>query len=156
MKKCGFFIVKMIIFIIPQLFFIGKNNMNKSNLIEIKNDVFDIVQAIKAIDCRYKVFYNSIKSRFELYSQKGMNLVLELICPYKNLDVRFLNKVKISRVENAKKIIEEMEKNNQKLLDNQQKKILQESQYKAREMIEYADKKSVDIDFSMAYQNQWY
>ena len=71
--------------------------MNKPNLIEITHDVFDIVQAIKSIDCRYRVFYNSLKSRFELYTQKGMNLILELICPYKSLDVRFLNKVKISR-----------------------------------------------------------
>ena len=130
--------------------------MINKTLIEIENDVLNIVQAIKSIDNKYRVFYNAKKSRIELYSQRGMNLNLELVCPYQKLDNRFLLKVKQTRIENAKKIILEMERNNAKILKDIDNKILDESKIKAKEMIEYGDKKSTDIDFSNAYTTEWF
>jgi len=130
--------------------------MKNKFLIEINNDVLNIVEAIKQIDSRYKVFYNTNKSRFELYTLKGLNLNFELICPYTTLDNRFLLKVKQTRIENAEKLIEQMERDNKKLLNSVNEKMLDESQIKAKEMIDYGDKKSTDIDFSNAYTTQWF
>jgi len=125
------------------------------NLIEITDDVLSIVWQIKSVDSAYHVFFNCKKNRFELYSKVGFEYRLEVVCPYEKLDNRFLLKVKMTRKEYAEQMLKKMEEENQKLCDDEQKKLLDESQIKSKEMMEYADKKSQDIDFSNAYQNQW-
>lgn len=79
---------------------------------EIKEDLFDIVKKIKSIDSNYKVFRNSKKKRFEIHYQKGLNLNLELVVPYNTLDMRTVNLLNKSKIENADLIFEEIEKSN--------------------------------------------
>lgn len=85
-------------------------------MIEIFTDLFNIVSKIKQIDPMYRVFRNVKKNRFELYYQNGLNLNLELTLNYPVLDMRTVNKIYESKIENADLIFEKIEKFNGKLL----------------------------------------
>lgn len=82
---------------------------------EIFLDIFDIVKKIKSIDNNYRVFRNINKHRYEIYYQKGLNLNLELVVPYDELDYRVINLLNKTKVENADMLFEEMDKHNLKL-----------------------------------------
>ncbi|MBE5745763.1 MAG: hypothetical protein E7359_00535 [Clostridiales bacterium] len=84
-------------------------------MIEIFTDLFDIVKKIKYIDNNYRVFRNITKHRFEIYYQNGLNLNLELILPYNNLDYRAINLINKSRVENADELFDYVDNFNDKL-----------------------------------------
>lgn len=84
-------------------------------MIEIFTDLFDIVKKIKIIDNKYRVFRNIEKHRFEVYYQNGLNLNLELILPYNQLDYRAINLIFKSRVENADELFDEVDNFNNKL-----------------------------------------
>lgn len=84
-------------------------------MIEIKNDLFDIVKKIKEINCNYRVFRNVVKHRFEIYFLRGVNLTLELICPFDKLDFRIVNLLNKTKIENADEIFDEIDKSNEKL-----------------------------------------
>lgn len=129
--------------------------MKNKFLIELFDDAINIIPAIKNIDNCYRVFYNKKNARYELYSQKGLNLVMELVCPYPNLDNRFLIKVKQSRKEYAQSLLEQMDKENEKIEKQEQENLLDKTRIMAKEMIDYGNKKSTDVDFSDAYSNQW-
>lgn len=76
---------------------------------EIFYDLFNIVQRVKQINNKYRVFRNKKKGRFELYYQNGLNLEFELALPYEKLDYRTIDLVLKSRVENADKIFKEID-----------------------------------------------
>ena len=84
-------------------------------MIEIFMDLFDIVNKIKEIDSKYRVFRNIYKHRYEIYYQNGLNLNLELIVPYNNLDYRTINLLNKSKVENADLLFSEVDLHNEKL-----------------------------------------
>lgn len=84
-------------------------------MIEIFMDLFDIVNKIKDINEKYRVFRNINKHRYEIYYQNGLNLNLELIVPYDCLDYRTINLLNKSKIENADLLFEEIEKHNNKL-----------------------------------------
>lgn len=84
-------------------------------MIEIFTDLFDIVKKIKSIDSFYRVFRNIKKHRFEVYYKRGLNLNLELILPYDNLDYRAINLIFKSKVENADELFKEVDSHNDKL-----------------------------------------
>lgn len=79
---------------------------------EIFYDLFNIVQRVKQINNKYRVFRNKKKKRFELYYQNGLNLEFELVLPYEKLDYRTIDLVLKSRVENADKIFKEIDEFN--------------------------------------------
>lgn len=76
---------------------------------EIFYDLFNVVQRVKQINNKYRIFRNKKKSRFELYYQNGLNLEFELVLPYEKLDYRTIDLVLKSRVENADKIFKEID-----------------------------------------------
>ncbi len=82
---------------------------------EIFLDIFDIVKKIKSIDNNYRVFRNIQKHRYEIYYQKGLNLNLEIVVPYDELDYRIINLLNKTKVENADKLFEEIDKHNEKI-----------------------------------------
>lgn len=79
---------------------------------EIFYDLFNIVQRVKQINNKYRVFRNKKKKRFELYYQNGLNLEFELVIPYEKLDYRTIDLILKSRVENADKIFKEIDEFN--------------------------------------------
>lgn len=119
----------------------------------IKNDTFNIVKRLKKIDKKYFVLYNLATKKYEIHF--GKTNTLQLVVPYNSLDKRTLNLVLKTRVENHKKILEEMERHNQKLDQEKQNKMLDEARYKAKEMLQYASQKSDTQDFKQSYINKW-
>lgn len=83
---------------------------------EIFLDVFDIVKKIKSIDVNYRVFRNLSTHKFEIYYQKGLNLERELVVPYEELDYRTVNLINKTKIENADRLFEEIDKHNSALL----------------------------------------
>ena len=91
-------------------------------LIEIRNDVYFILDRIKEIDNGYKIFYNLAKKHFEIHNSKQKGDSYCLTVPFKVLDERTVNLVRKSRVENADEIFREIDKqneNNNKKIENE-------------------------------------
>ena len=82
-------------------------------MIEITNDLFDIASRLRAINDDYRLYYNAQKRRYEVHSAKRQRL--QFIVPYDELDARTVEYARYSRVENAKRIFEDIEKHNSKL-----------------------------------------
>jgi hypothetical protein len=77
-------------------------------LIPIVSDVHDIADRLKEIDWSYRLYYNALKKRFEVHGASG----LEVVVPYKELDARTLLHVRKTRLENAERLILEIERDN--------------------------------------------
>lgn len=92
--------------------------------IEVKNDLFDIANRIKQIDPKYFVVFNIVTKKFEVHYKRAKN-TYELTLPYDALDARAVDFVQKTKVENSKKIFEEMELQNQKLAESIQSKTKQ-------------------------------
>lgn len=86
---------------------------------EIFEDLFGIVKKIREIDDNYRVFRNLIKKRYEIYYQQGLNLNLELVVPYDELDYRTINLINESKIENADLIFNEIDRVNNKLANKE-------------------------------------
>ena len=95
------------IFVAILLWFIMNNQV-------IKRDVFDIVKRLKSIDTKYFVIYNFERHKFEVHYARAKN-TYELTIPYDTLDARTINFVLRTRIQNRKKIFEEIENSNKKL-----------------------------------------
>lgn len=121
----------------------------------IKNDLFNICKRIKQIDKKYFIVLNKKTKKFEVHYKRNFS-TLELVLPFDRLDKRTLDFVLKTRMEHKQKLIEEMEKNNQKLLDENNKNLLDEATYKAKEMLNYAHNKVGEVNFDKTYLNKWY
>ncbi|MDD4839198.1 MAG: hypothetical protein PHE93_00810 [Clostridia bacterium] len=93
------------------------------NLIEIKEDVFDIACRLREIDENYRLFFNTDHKRYEIYSRAG----LEVVVPYTFLDVRTLVHVRKTRLSNRKQLIEEIENTNARIEEEQRQKIIEKA-----------------------------
>ena len=80
----------------------------------IKSDLFDIAKRIRRINSKYFVVYNLRRKKFEVHYKRSKN-TYELTIPFDTLDARAVEFVQKTRMENQKKLIDEIEKNNQKL-----------------------------------------
>ena len=83
----------------------------------IKDDLFDIVKRIKQIDPKYFVLYNLTRHKYEIHYSRSKN-TYELTVPYDNLDARTIDFVLKTRMQNQKKLLEEIENSNKKLQGN--------------------------------------
>ena len=79
----------------------------------ITDDLYDIATRLKSVKESYVVYYNTEKEQFEVHDGKRRGL--EFIVPYDELDARTVEYARYSRVENAKQIIAEMERHNERL-----------------------------------------
>lgn len=79
-------------------------------MILITNDLFDISSRLRAINDDYRLYYNGQKRRYEVHSAKRK--ALQFVVPYNELDARTVEYAMYSRVENAKRIFEDIERNN--------------------------------------------
>ncbi len=77
-------------------------------LTKIQNDVLDIAARLKEIDPAYEVYRNLTRHRFEIHA----NGALQIAVPFERLDERTLSLARETRVENADKLVSELEKHN--------------------------------------------
>lgn len=85
-----------------------------NNLCAVENDLFDIANRIKNLDPDYVIYRNRQTNKFELHNTR-YKPSLQLVLPYDELDMRSINYAVSTRIENIKKVAEEIEKENQKL-----------------------------------------
>ena len=97
----------------------------------IKSDLFNITKRIKQIDKKYFIVFNKKTKKFEVHYKRNSS-TLELVLPFDRLDKRTLDFVLKTKMENKQKLIEEMERNNQKLEDEKNRNMLDETTYKAK------------------------
>lgn len=84
--------------------------------IKILTDNYFISNRLKEIDESYYVLYNSNSKKYELHSSAQFDNSYCLTFPYSALDKRAIDFALKSRVQNKKKIFEEIEKENEKFI----------------------------------------
>ncbi|HKL74390.1 MAG TPA: hypothetical protein VJ903_05840 [Clostridia bacterium] len=100
-------------------------------LIKITNDLYDIATRIKEIDSRYQIFYDTASSLYKLYLGEKSQLNF----PYPNLDVRALDYAYETRIENLDKIIEKIDRHNEKVNIDSIKRAQDEFENKVSEFL---------------------
>lgn len=121
----------------------------------IKKDVFNIVRRLKKIDKNYYIVYNSSLKRYEVHHAKSKHS-LQLVLPFPFLDARTLDLVLKTSVENHTKLIRQMEANNLKLEQDKNNKLIDETTFKAKEMLKFADSKTAqEVNFNDSYTTKW-
>lgn len=98
----------------------------------IKNDLFNIANRLKSIDSKYYIIRNNKKNRFEIHYKRSKN-TLELVLPYGKLDNRTINYVLKTKMENRKKLINEIESHNKKLEEERDDVIKEKTLFKMEE-----------------------
>ena len=93
-------------------------------LIEIKNDVYFILSRLKEIDENYQIFYNTRRKVFEVHNKAQIGDSYSLTVPYSVLDSRLIELVRKTRVENSKKLFEEIDKQNEQIENKNKKEIV--------------------------------
>lgn len=121
---------------------------------KIKNDLFDIASRIKKINSGYFIVYNYKKSRFEVHNKNQPANTLSLVSPYHKLDVRLLHLVQKTSINNASKVLKEIEKTNEKITKNATDKVLDISKSKLKEIYKYAHR-GKDFCYKNAFLNDW-
>ena len=94
----------------------------------IDDDMFGVVRRLKSIDDGYFVFLNYKTGKFEVHNRRQRPATLCLVLPFETLDERTVNRVLYTRAENVKRIVEDMERENQRLE--------RDEKYKAQKLIE--------------------
>lgn len=121
----------------------------------IKHDVFNIIKKLKKIDKKYFIVYNLNSKKFEVHHKNSAN-TLQLVLPYDQLDSRTLDLVLKTSVEHQKKLLDDMEKNNQKIEQEKQNRLLDEASFKAKDMLKYAESKTGEnVNFNDSYKTKW-
>ena len=120
--------------------------------IKIDCDVFDIVNRIKQIDDGYFVMFNTDSKKFEIHNKNTKNSYC-LTIPYTQLDVRTIELIEKTHVKNYKKIVEELEVNNEKIQKNALKELKDINDYKIRELLRYSEVATKNLD--RAFNTTW-
>lgn len=92
-------------------------------LIPIKNDLFNIANRILAVCANYKVFFNAKTRKYEVHNFAQRPNTLAFVVPYNALDARTVQFARYTHVNNVKKLLSDMEKNNAQYLKNVDKSI---------------------------------
>ena len=90
-------------------------------LYEILNDVFFISDRIKEIDENYKIYFNSEKNKFEIHNIGQIGDSYCLTVPFQYLDFRTVDLVKKTLSINGEKLLEEIDLNNKKISEINEK-----------------------------------
>ena len=79
----------------------------------ITNDLYDIANRLRAVNEDYAVYYNTDNARFEVHDERRG--ALAFVVPYEELDARTVEYALYTRVENSKRIFEEVEQHNRRV-----------------------------------------
>ena len=92
-------------------------------LIKIETDNYFISQRIKEIDINYFLMFNTKTKKFEVHNKRQAGNTFCVGLPFITLDERSLDYIQKTRIENIDNLIKEMDKENEKIENNQNKKI---------------------------------
>lgn len=85
--------------------------------IPIQNDLYEISERIKKIDERYRVFFDTDRQKFIVTVE---NVIV--VIPYEELDQRTIDYLYYTRWENADKVIEDVDRHNERLREESLKR----------------------------------
>lgn len=94
----------------------------------ITADLFDIARRLKEIDSGYFIVRDYKSGKFQVHHNEQKGGTLALVLPFDRLDFRTLTLVRRTRAERKAQLIEEMERDNEKLLANSFEKSLKKIQ----------------------------
>lgn len=105
----------------------------KNNLIKITNDLFDVASRLKSVNENYVAYYNAAKRRYEVYDGDSFAFVV----PYPELDCRAVDYARKTARQNADRLFEEIERNNQAVARQSAKDILSKTfnQFNPKEIL---------------------
>lgn len=102
----------------------------------VKSDVYNINKRIKKFDSSYRLVYDIMSKKYQIYST-NLGVAVELICgvplsyvceiPYAELDVRAIQHLYDTSVENIESIIEKIDDENLRLEHQSESKAIQQS-----------------------------
>lgn len=121
----------------------------------IKDDLFGIVNRLKKIDRDYFVLFNHKNNKYELHNKAQLGNTYCLTFPYKTLDYRAITHTLKTSVRNCEKIFYEIDKVNESIEKSAHNKILDECEYKLKDIISFADKSSKSLNFNQIHKNKW-
>lgn len=81
----------------------------------IEDDLFGVAARLKSIDDGYFVFLNYKTGKFEVHNTKNGANTLCLVLPYAELDERTVRKVRYTRAERIRSVLERIERDNVRL-----------------------------------------
>lgn len=93
------------------------------HLREITSDVFDVADRLKGIDERYRLFYNTLTKRYEVYTFTP-HPALQVVLPFSPPDARCVEHVRKTRAERAAQLLRELEKENERIAQARNKQII--------------------------------
>jgi hypothetical protein len=93
----------------------------------IEGDLYDISNRLKEIDGGYYLCRNERLGRYEVHSAKNIHGTLCLVSPYKHLDSRLIDLVLYTKRENAKRVFEDMERQNKRIERDKINKAMEEA-----------------------------
>ena len=106
--------------------------------IEILNDVLFICQRLKEIDEDYRDFFNCKTQKFEVHNIGQIGDSYCLTVPFQYLDARTIELVNKTKIENREKLIAEIDRENEKLEERNNKRILDEAKDRLLDEIKYS------------------
>jgi hypothetical protein len=112
--------------------------LNEEYYVVIEDTVYDIPRRLREIDPGYFLVLNRQRDKFEVHHIENRGGTYCLTVPYDELDDRLLEYVRKTRSENAKKLFEEMEKNNQRLEERKKKDFKDYVGEVAKDVYQYA------------------
>lgn len=138
---------------VPALSLFGGLNLK----ILMKSNVFKIPERLKEIDRSYFVMYDDVSGKYEVHSTENKDGNTHcLTLPYEELDCRAIDLVRKTRVENARRIWEEMKRENERLEIERAAKAKDYIDYTARDIYRYlAPKSTVDTIPDDAYSTRF-
>lgn len=108
----------------------------KEHLRLVTNDLFGIANRLKEIDASYFLVFNELLKRYEVHSSDNKGNTLAVVCPYPVADARLLTLVKSTRRHNADILLKSIEENNEKLEKRAEKKKLDDTKDRAKDLLE--------------------
>lgn len=108
----------------------------KAEAVVIENDLFGIAARLKSIDDGYFVVYDKRRHAFEVHNSRQRGNTFSLSVPYPSLDVRTVDLVLKTRVENSEKLFREMEEENRRLIKRADCVIIERAAEKAADVTE--------------------
>ncbi len=123
--------------------------------IEIKNDLFNIVNRLKQIDENYFVLFNLKNKKFELHNKMQGNKTYCLTFPFNTLDERAVEHAYKTSVKNASKIFFEIETQNKKIEEKSKQKILDECADIFNEIYKYSNAHTTELSTQGIYKTKW-
>lgn len=103
-------------------------------LIKIENDLFFLAERLKEIDPDYFVALNTKTKKFEVHNSSQPVNSFCLLVPKNKLDARLVEYVRKTRSQRQKKLLEEIERANNKLQKENEQKIICEAAEKFEEL----------------------